>query len=258
MVRAPAPRFALVLALWAGLAFFLFGSVAAHAEPKARGIAVLAHGEVEGGSVHALAQAIYLVPALRPLAMNEGRGLVLLGRAPAVASADASRYAELREGVHDEGAVSRSVLAAIAAGAEAEAVAVVRPSETIGHVQIRLYLAASNTFDVSLYDGNAGDPSWRSEVVRALERRFDPSAVRAPSAASPKAEKRSEAKEGSRAFYRSPWFWAGLGGAVLLGGAALLASHLGSNEDVRIRVEPPRSGVASASLGLFRFGSTSP
>lgn len=273
MVRLPASRVARSLVSWAGPLWLaavvsilgLFSGSARAARPegerpaKGNGIVVVApvsEAPVDAAALYALAQAIYREPTLRPSALDDTRARALLGQsvAPAAATADSARFSELRDGVRDDGAVSRSVLGTMATSTRATAVAVVRPGETPGHVQIRLFLAESASFDVSLYDGEATDPAWRTEVVRALLRRFDPNAV-APTAVP---TKKVESSTGARAFYKSPWLWAALGGAVLLGGTALVVSQVRSNEDVLVRVEPPASGVAPSSLGFFRFGSVSP
>lgn len=259
MVRASASRFASQLTTWAGLMAVLLALCApalARADAAARGVAVVSMGAVESNAAYALAQEVYRSARLRPSGIDEAKARVLIGQAPSTPSAETSRLAELREGVRDEGAVSRSVLGALANASHAEAVALLRPSEAPGHLQIRLFLLAQSSFDVSLYDGDAGDPAWRSEVVHALERRFDPEAAAAapPVAGAKKPKGESSA---STSFYKSPWFWGAIGGAVLLGGTALLISHVTSSEDVRIRVEPPVSSTQSA-LGWLRGGSFAP
>lgn len=265
MVRASAPRFTFVLARFRFAAVLLVALVAwllpggARAEGhEMHGVAVVSMGEVDAVAAYALAQGVYHSTALKPAVIDEPRARALLGQKPQVDTAESTRFAELRDGVRDEGAVSRSVLASIASGSQAEAVALIRPSETPGHVQIRLYLASNNAFDVSLYDGDANDPAWRNEVVHALERRFDPNAAAATPVAAHKPSKKAE-KSDSRSlpFYKSPWFWGAIGGAVVLGGTALLVSHVTSSEDVKIRVEPP-TNTASSALGFFRFGSVAP
>ena len=279
-MRPPASRSAQALALSAGrfsLASLLVVAVGATSSARAEdrsgdnapepshGVVVVAPTSAvaaDGPALYALAQAIYREQALRPSALDDARARALLGQSVAPASADSARFSELREGIRDDGAVSRSVLSTLASSTHAEAVAVVRPADTPEHVQIRLYLASTGAFDVSLYDGVATDAAWRAEVVRALVRRLDPTAASAAPAASTDtkpAPKKSDSAISSRAFYKSPWLWAALGGAVLLGGTALVVSHVTSNEDVRVRVEPPASsGVAPASFAFFRFGSVSP
>lgn len=240
------PLFAASTLLLLGLA----PAPARAAEPataKSSGVAVLVLGEAELGALSwALAREVYAAPALFPPGMNEARARSLVGQSRAASTPetpDTTELAELRDGVHDEGTVSRRVLSAIASTTRAAAVAVVRAAVTPGHVQVRLYLADRAAFDVSLYDGDPRDPSWRSDVVHALEGRFGPRANAAP-AAKLKAAKTSET--GSRPFYASPWFWGAIGGAALLGGTALVATKLTASDDVHVRVEPPTA--ASAAL----------
>ncbi len=213
---------------------------------KSRGVAVLVLGEPELGTLSwALARDIYAAPVLLPPGIDEARARSLVGQSRAATTPDTKELAELRDGVHDEGTVSRRVLSAIASTTRAAAVAVVRAAVTPGHVQVRLYLADRAAFDVTLYDGDPSDPSWRSDVVHALEVRFDP---RANPATSTKlnAAKTSETRTGSRPFYASPWFWGAIGGAALLGGTALVITKVTASDDVHVRVEPPTA--ASAAL----------
>ena len=218
------------------------------AEPPAKGVAVLVLGDPQLGAVTwGLAHDVYASPALLPSGITEARARSLVGQTAAATTPDTKELLELRDGVHDEGAVSRRVLTAIASSTHAAAVAVVRATEAPDHVQIRLYLVDRGAFDVTLYDGDPSDPAWRTDVVHALERRFDPQAKPA-APAKVVAVKRSETTAGSHPFYKSPWFWGAVGAAVLLGGTALVVTKVTSSDDVHVRVQPP-----SASSAALRF-----
>lgn len=249
MVRPSVPALAAALAplLWclAVVVAFLAPRPAAAAAPPAHGVALLVLGEAElADRAWPLAQAVYASRVLLPPGVTEARARTLVGRAAAAGAEDTRELAELRDGVHDEGAVSRRVLGAIAGTTQAAAVAVVRPSETPGHVQVRLYLVDRAAFDVTLYDGDPTDGAWRTDLVQALERRFDPAAKAAPPVVA-KAAPLHDTRNEKRPFYKSPWFWGALGGAVLLGGTALLVTKVTENTDVRVRVEPPASAAAA-------------
>ena len=212
----------------------------ASAEPAGRGVVVVVQGAATPGLVWPLAQAIYASAALRPPGIDEPKARALVGQG------GPSELAELRDGVHDEGAVSRRVLAAIAANTRAAAVAVVRGSEAPNHVQVRLFVV--DHFDVALYDGDPTDPGWRGEVVRALEVRQTASPPGRDEHGAPAQNgtpKRSE-PSGPRPFYRSPWFWGGLAAAAVLGGAVLIVSQVTKHDDVRIHVQPPSASAVTA------------
>lgn len=233
----------LALRVVAALAFvwaFLLGAPAWAEAPAARGVTVVVQGDVAAGTVWPLAQAVYASRILRPSGIDEPRARALVGQPSA-----AQELVELRDGVRDEGAVSRRVIGAIAGLTHASTVAVVRASETPGHVQIRLF--SEDRFDVALYDGDPADATWRNDVVRALEHRIDPTAAQTPAVAAAPKPKKPEAASGPRPFYKSPWFWAGFGAAALLGGTVLVVSQVTKNDDIRVHVQPP-SGAATSAL----------
>ncbi len=245
MARSSDFAFAVALAPWWLCVAVLASCLPslAFSAPPSRGVAVLVLGPADvADRAWGFARAVYASRALLPAGITEPRARTLVGQPVAAATAETRELAELRDGVHDEGAVSRRVLGAIAGAAQAAAVAVVRPGDTPGHVQVRLYVTERAAFDVTLYDGDPGDAAWRADVVKALERRFDPEAK--PAAVAPPRTPRADTT-GPRPFYKSPWFWGAIGGAVLLGGTALIVTKITSNDDVRVRVEPPGSAASA-------------
>lgn len=219
-----------------------------HAQARARGVAVVAIGEAAEHS-WTLTQALYQSPSLFPPALSEARARALITGAHT--DAETAELAELRAGIHDEGVVSRQLLHTIGERVGAAAVLVARARDA-KRLELRLFVLASDTFDVAQYEGDPTAVTWRGEVVRSLERRLGP----APSAKveptkSAKNSAKSAETSGSRPFYKSPWFWAALGGAALLGGTALVVSQVQSDSDVLVRALPPAPTSTAAFRGDF-------
>lgn len=223
-----------------------------------QGIAVLARGGAEGEvseeDAYAAARTVYATP-LRPRGLDELRARILAGGpVPKTASPKLHELAELRASIRGEDAASRRLLASIAAELGVQGILVIHE----GHA--RLFLADSGEFDAATYargetsGEGAGqgegegerDAPWKA-VVRSLEQRFP--ATPPPRVARPKAEASSNATaparsggegEPSRPFYASPWFWGGVGAALLLGGGFYLASRDTSDDTIHLQMRVPR------------------
>jgi hypothetical protein len=52
--------------------------------------------------------------------------------------------------------------------------------------------------------------------------------------------KKAPAEKQAVPFYKSPWFWGAIGGAVALGAAALLVANAGGPSQIEMRMHIPR------------------
>jgi hypothetical protein len=227
-------------------AFFAALPLALADEPAPKGLAVLA---TDGATDAAwpLAAAVYGDAALRPARIDDPTARVLAGEAAPDSSADLKSLAELRAGVKGDDAASRAVLAGIAKRLAVRAVVVVFAGTP---PTARVFDASAGAFDAARYDpdpSSGAHPTWTS-ALRSLERPYvtrpapkpapkEPAAKTAPAAAvhavpPARAEK-------SKAFYESPWFWAAIGAAALIGGGVLVATTVQSGDTIHLQMRLP-------------------
>ena len=235
---------------------------------SARGVAVVALGPAAGapGSVRddafTLARAVY-GSALRPPALDEVRARILAGEAPPTATTTSNReLAELRASLPKNDAASRRLLTGIGRDINARGLLVVSrgpgavpdnlppadadagagnvaPAE--GRVQAQLFDVETGTYDAARYepDATASNP-WQATVQSVLLRYPPPASaaqVVRTSVIPPPAEGEPPSH---RPFYASPWFWAAVGGAVLLGGFIYLATQDNSSSSIHLQMQVPR------------------
>jgi hypothetical protein len=196
---------------------------------KPRGVVVVA---TEGATDAAwpLARAIYADEALRPRDIDDAKARVLAGEA------GTGDLAELRAGVKGDDAASRQVLAALADKLHVAGVVVVFAGET---PSARLYDADAKTFDAARYAPEKGE--WGG-AVKSLERWYLPSppplVTAVPKEQQP-AKPQDKPKEKSKSFYESPWFWAAIGAALLIGGGVLIATNVQTSDTIHMQVRLP-------------------
>ncbi len=222
----------------------------AHAE-EPRGLAVL------GGSSAAawpLARLVYADPALRPAGLDDAHAHALAGESTPGASADLDDLAQIRGAIHGDDAASRRLLASLSASLHVRGVVVVEgePSLT-GRPSARVFLASEEAFDAAHYDADAPAPvTWGSGVAAVSWRGAAESLHRAyggevpkPTADPVKPVSRAPAPlpvpaEGSRPFYKSPWFWAAAGAAAFGAVAVYLATRNDGSGNIQLQVQVPR------------------
>ncbi len=274
MLARVAVALALVLALAA-----VPGRAAAQPEPatattvpasalRSQGVAVLGtNGARE--AAYGLARAIYGTASLRPRSLDELHARILAGDAsPPTASKELRELAELRASITGDDAASRRLLASIAqqlgvqgilvvsvvapagpapaGSADAGAAPVAVPGTT---TTARLFLAETGDFDAARYEpthepGADSSSPWRGTVT-SLSGRLPPAAagpvtgaVAVPVPATP-AKLTPDGKEG-RPFYKSPWLWAAVGAAVLIGGIFFFAAQDTTDDPIHLRMSVPR------------------
>ncbi len=220
-----------------------------------RGVAVLA---VDGATDAAwrLAARVYRGP-LRPTSLDEVHARALVGDAPASGASgarDVQDLAETRAAIHGEDAPSRRLLASLAAQLGVEAVVVVQKDASSGTATARVFLASNGAFDAARYaeDNGSWEPTATSlERTLRVDSRADTQpgakttdAPVGPTSASSNTPPNGEPRpaDGSKAFYKSVWFWGALGAAVFAGGAIFLATR--DNGDgsgpMHVQVKVPR------------------
>jgi hypothetical protein len=238
-----------------------------------QGVAVIGVGNAREEAFTA-ARAVY-ASSIRPRALDEVRARVLAGDPPPPTSSREVRdLAEVRAGIHGDDAASRQLLGTIAQRTNVRAILVIsvdaRPAEaapadpsasadrdagpgagaapadggasTGTSVSGKLYLAESADFDAARYTpepGMSGAAAWRATVT-SLERRFPAPAAPPAVATGPAPTVRPAEGKESKPFYTSPWFWGGLGAAVLLGGVFYFASQDSSDEPIHLEMRVPR------------------
>jgi hypothetical protein len=207
----------------------------------------------------ALARAIYVSP-LRPRSLDELRARILGGDpAPPGAAKDLQELAELRGSITSEDTASRRLLASIAAQLNVEAILVVSSTLSPGepeagedagapalpHPLARLFLRVNEEFDAARYEPDP-DGGWKGTAA-SLTPRFPPplvSVAELPKSTvtmgDPHTVKMpvSEGKE-RKPFYSSPWLWAGVGAAVLIGAFFLFASQDTSKAPIHLQMQVP-------------------
>jgi hypothetical protein len=246
-MRRPALLAALAFAAGAGLA----SARSAHAEegpdPEASGVTIVAEGEGEGIADVAwpLAQTTYGKASLRPKYLTEAQARVLVGEAPpADATVELKDLAQLRTAVRGDDTVSREILGNVGRRVHTKSILVVTPHDGAAP-QVRLFDVTKKTFDPARWQPEpkeGGGWAWDA-TLGSVERALGP--VAAPPVVKPKVVVASVAaapvaKDKSKSFYESPWFWVALGGAALLGGAVILATHDWSGDMVHMRMQVPQ------------------
>ena len=200
--------------------------------PKPKGIVVVA---TEGATDAAwpLARAVYGDDMLRPRDIDDAKARVLAGEA---GSADLAELAELRAGVKGDDAASRQVLAALADKLRVVGIVVVSAGDP---PSARLYDADTKAFDAARYAPEKGE--WAG-AVKSLERWYLPSppplVTAVPKEPEP-AKPQDKPKEKSKSFYESPWFWAAIGAALLIGGGVLIATNVQTSDTIHMQVRLP-------------------
>jgi hypothetical protein len=234
---------------------------------SARGVAVVALGPAAGapGSVRddafALARGVY-GSALRPPALDEIRARILAGDATPTTTTTSNReLAELRASLKESrtDAASRRLLGGIGRDINAKGLLVVSraappdnapagdadggASEAQGRVQALLFDVETESYDAARYepDPSASSP-WQATVQSVLLRYplpAPPISARTSAVPPPPREPGAGNEPPSRAFYASPWFWAAVGGAVLLGGFIYLATQDNSAGSIHLQMQVP-------------------
>ena len=201
-------------------------------QPKPKGVVVVA---TDGATDAAwpLARAVYADEILRPRDIDDAKARVLAGEA---GGAQLSELAELRAGVKGDDAASRQVLAALADKLRVIAVIVVSAGDP---PSARLYDAETKAFDAARYAPEKGE--WTG-AVKSLERWYLPSppplGTAVPKEPEP-AKPQDKPKEKSKSFYESPWFWAAIGAALLIGGGVLIATNVQTGDTIHMQVRLP-------------------
>lgn len=232
-----------LLVLLSVIVCVLFASSRASA---AQGVAVLGtNGARE--DAFALARAVY-VTSLRPKKLDEVRARVLGGDPPPeVATKEVKELGDLRAAVNGEDAASRQILGGIARQIDVQAILVVTkappPADSDAGAgtpaQARLFVAEQGDFDAARYEF---DGSWQATVA-SVSARFpqappppaNPVVVAAPSFPRPPVDKKED-----RPFYKSPWLWGAIAGALLIGGIFFFASQDKSDDPIHVRMNVPR------------------
>jgi hypothetical protein len=273
-------RFAIVLALFfAAQPARADSPAAAPPKARPQGVAVVGAGTgamLARDEAFVLARAVYN-SSLRPRALDELRARILAGEpAPQTATNELRELAELRAGITGVDAASRRLLAALGEQVRAEALLVVfrggapaeeRPADSgvdagapiappsgseqaAGQPKVvaRLFLVGTGEIDAARYEPEP-DPAapWRATVASLSGRFPPPQAGAAPGGGASTAELGrpppptlpAESRE-KKPFYKSPWLWAALGAAALVGGFVFLASQDNSDDPIHLQMRLPR------------------
>ncbi len=209
-------------------------------------------------AAYGLARAVYGSASLRPRALDELHARILAGDpSPPTGSKELRELAELRASIAGEDAASRRLLASIAQQLGVSAILVVSvlpagappPAEPDAGAEAgttmsaRLFLAETGDFDAARYEPTQqGEPvsPWRATVT-SLAGRFPPPAEAARPASTPATPTKPtpDGREG-RPFYKSPWLWAAVGAAALIGGIFFFAAQDTSDDPIHLRMSVPR------------------
>lgn len=230
---------------------------------KPQGVAVMAGSAASREEAFNLARAVY-ASSLRPRSLDELRARVLGGDAPpAGAAKDLRELAELRAGAGGEDAASRRVLASIAQQVGASGLLVVKvedapaasaiadadagaadldagsPEPPKKKATARLFLLETGDFDAARYEADETG-SWKGTVSSlSSSGRFPPPLSTGLVTTKPAPKIAPDGKE-NKAFYASPWFWAAVGGAILLGGLFYFSSQDTSDDPIHLQMKVPR------------------
>jgi hypothetical protein len=211
-----------------------------------------------------LARAVYGDASLRPGTLDEAHARILVGEpADDASTAELRDLADLRAAIHGDDGASRRLLESIALSLHVNGVVVVEAGATAdARPAARVYVTTSQAYDAVRYEpdpptpvtwGGATALTWGS-AVQALHRGFadaplpapaPPEAVSVPAVhavpALPNGAHPDKGKEGKRAFYQSPWFWAAAGAALFAAGAVYLATRSDSTSDnIQLQVQVPK------------------
>lgn len=218
----------------------------AQAQPQAqaRGAIVVAASEGAGPAARSLALEVYKEADLRP-AIDDATARALAGDAVAEgAPARVKEIAELRASIPRAGAepVQRRVLASL--GTELGASLVIAVTMDGTRPIARVLRPATASFErvelgATVEIAPDGARSFKWPGVATTLRGFLPAAAPAPTPAplAPKAESAPAAPGpfGPKPFYKSPWFWGSIGGAVALGLTVFAVSKAtSSSHDVHL------------------------
>lgn len=216
----------------------------------------------------ALARSVY-ASTLRPRSLDELRARIAGGDpAPLSTSKDIKELAELRSAVNGEDAASRRLLGAIAQQLNVQAILVVSrvpkaspaaapdagsastdadggalapaapPSSTTGPVA-RLFLAETGDFDAARYEPDETG-SWGGTAT-SLSPRFPPPAqVPGAERKGPPPKLVTDGTKENKPFYASPWLWAAVGAAALVGTFFFFASQDNSDDPIHLQMHVPR------------------
>ena len=213
------------------------------ADPDAVGVAVVAEGDGSADLAWPLAQAAYAKAGLRPRSLTEAEARALAGEAPAEdAPANVKELSQLRHAVQGEDTVSREILWNVGRRTHTKAILVLAPQKD-APPQVRLYDVAKKTFDAARWqpEGKEGAYTWDGAVT-SIERTLAPppapvAVAKAPALVLAPA---TPAKDKTKSFYESPWFWVAIGSAALLGGGIFLATRDWSGDLVHVRMQVPQ------------------
>jgi hypothetical protein len=111
-------------------------------------------------------------------------------------------------------------------------------------VVARLFLVDTAEFDAARYSpesGLSGIAAWKSTVT-SLEARFpvSPRTVGPNAATQPVPATLGSEDQKSTPFYKSGWFWGGIGAAALLGAAFYFASRDTSSDPIHLQMRVPK------------------
>jgi hypothetical protein len=206
------------------------------------GLAVVALGGASDAA-WPLAQAVYGMPALRPLTLDEARARVLCGEpAGAGASQDVRDLAESLAAVKGEDAPSRMLLGEIARRLNVRALLVVRVEA--GRPSARVFLPETANFDAASYGPDGGPTVSWSAAARSLARTFGPepsfpAGPSAPALATHEEPVVAAPPPKSKAFYESGWFWGAVGAAAFAGGAIFFATRDNGETTIHLQMQVP-------------------
>ncbi|CAN5393947.1 hypothetical protein BH09MYX1_BH09MYX1_63110 [soil metagenome] len=215
-------------------------------DPDAAGVAVIAEGEATDAATVTwpLAQATYAKATLRPKSLSEGAARALVGEIPAEdAPSDVKELAELRRAVRGDDAVTREILGNVGRRVHSKAILVLatRPNAP---PQVRLFDVGKKTFDAARWEPESRDGVYAWDgTVASVERSLNPPppaqivVKTTPTLAIVPA---APAKDKTKWFYESPWFWIAVGGAALLGGGIFLGTRDWSGDNVHLRMQVPQ------------------
>ena len=211
------------------------------------GLAVVA----EPGATDAawgLAQSVYAVDAIRPIAVDEPHARVLCGEPPVTEAPDLREIAEMVAAVHGDTAPSRSLLGVLARRFNVRALLVVRAGSSAERgATARVFLSDSGSFDAAIYSPDDSPTSGWSGAVRSLVRAYgmqvpsaDPGALRAPALATAEVPKAEAVPSKKVSFYQSGWFWGAIAAAAFAGGAAYFAVRDNGPTTIHLEMQVPR------------------
>jgi len=212
------------------------------------GLAVVAEPGATGAA-WGLAQSVYAVDAIRPIAIDEPHARVLCGEPPpATEVPDLVDLAQMVAAVQGDTAPARSLLADLARRFNVRALVVVRAgSASEPGPTARVFLPDAASFDAATYSPDDSPASGWSAAVRSLVRAYggqvpsvDPGALRAPALATAEVPKAEAVPPKKVSFYQSGWFWGAIVAAAFTGGAAYFAVRDNGPTTIHLELQVPR------------------